>query len=120
MVDSLADGVELPVFGTDPTLSDTDADGLTDWEEVDAGSGPHSSMTRRSIPITTSTTNAEEVAAGTDATKIDTDADGSWDGSRGRRGTDPRDADTDDDLLEDGTEESFGSDPSNADSDNDA
>ena len=41
-LDGLADGVEVHQYGTDPTLADTDSDGLSDGLEVDPywGSNP--------------------------------------------------------------------------------
>lgn len=41
--DGLTDGAELFVHHTSQTLTDTDGDGLTDLEEIQLGTGPHTS-----------------------------------------------------------------------------
>ena len=71
-------------FGSDPSKTDTDGDGLPDGDEL---------------------------AAGTDPRLADTDGDGLSDGEEIATGTDPLDDDTDDDLLPDGWEVEQGLDP---------
>ena len=63
--DGLTDGEEVVTYGTDPLLADTDADGLTDGEEV--------------------------VTHGTDPLLVDTDADGFDDPTEINLGSDPLD-----------------------------
>ena len=93
--DGLSDYDEVTSTGTDPTLDDTDGDGLSDGDE-------------------TSTT-------GTDPLDADSDDDGLDDGAEvSDRGTDPLDTDTDDDGLSDGDEvNDVGSDPLDTDTDDD-
>ncbi|MEM7246790.1 MAG: hypothetical protein AAF533_15670 [Acidobacteriota bacterium] len=85
-VDTDADG--LPDFfeteiGTDPTVADTDGDGIDDGEEVLTGMNGFI----------------------TDPLDLDTDDDGIADGEEVMTtGTDPSDIDSDDDGLQDGTE----------------
>ncbi|MFT7623579.1 MAG: outer membrane protein OmpA-like peptidoglycan-associated protein, partial [Myxococcota bacterium] len=90
--DGLDDGVEdadqsgtVDEGETDPTIVDTDADGLTDSEEVDAG---------------------------TLGTNPDTDDDGLKDGADNE--PDPLDPDSDDDTFEDGEEVGCATDPTDA------
>ncbi len=87
--DSLLDGDEISVYGTNPYNRDTDGDGLTDAQEV-LGYG----------------TNA------TNPNAVDTDYDGLDDWSElNDHFTDPRSADTDGDGWSDGYEVSIGSNP---------
>ncbi|HUT53347.1 MAG TPA: FG-GAP-like repeat-containing protein, partial [bacterium] len=77
--DGLTDGDEVMTYGTDPLLPDTDGDGLTDGDEV--------------------------LAYGTDPLLPDTDSDGLDDGAEIlTHGTDPNNPDTDGDGLSDGDE----------------
>jgi hypothetical protein len=97
-VDDLdGDGVDAcgePFYGTNPTIADTDGDGLDDGEEINI--------------------------YGTDPNAADTDGDGLDDGEEiNDFGTDPNLADTDGDGLDDGVEIGQGTDPADADSDND-
>jgi hypothetical protein len=100
--------------GTSPD-QDSDGDGLTDLEELEAGSDPNNADTDGDyIP------DAEEVEAGTDPTQSDSDGDGLSDLEETVMGTDPVDPDSDDDGLSDGEEsEETGTDPSEADTDGD-
>jgi hypothetical protein len=93
--DGLADGAEVHTHETDPLDADTDNDGLTDGDEVNTHS--------------------------TDPLDTDTDNDGLTDGDEvNTHGTDPLDADSDDDGLSDGDEvNTHGTDPNDADTDND-
>jgi len=82
--DGLSDLAEYNSGASDPTKTDSDGDGLSDGEEV---------------------------AAGTQPLVADTDGDGIADGAEGTAGTDPLDSDTDDDGYSDGVEVKVGSDP---------
>ena len=87
--DGLTDRQEL-VAGTDPTDSDTDRDGLTDGEEVGT--------------------------FGTNALVVDSDGDGLGDGAEvNEHSTDPANSDSDGDLYPDGQEIDNGTDPNSAD-----
>lgn len=95
--DGLSDYVELYETDTEPTLIDSDEDGINDGEE-DADEDQ--------------LTNAEEVALGTDANRRDTDGDGLADGNEVKElATDPLKADTDEDGLTDEEEGILGLDP---------
>ncbi len=88
----LADAVFVPDVDpsttTDPTLVDSDGDGLADGGPVGED------------------TSCDGLWDGveTDATRADTDGDLLWDGDESARGTDPLDPDTDEDGLLDGVE----------------
>ena len=96
VTDADADGLSLTQeaeFGTDPELSDTDGDGLSDYSEV--------------------------VVTGTDPADADSDDDGLNDGDELSYGTDPYNADTDGDGAQDGREITGGTSPLIVDSDGD-
>ena len=84
--DKLLDGDEAR-YGTDPLKSDTDDDGLTDYDEISV--------------------------YGTNPLDADSDQDGLADGGEIARSTDPRDSDSDDDGFLDGVEVSKNTDPLN-------
>ena len=93
----------------DPTNDDSDGDGIPDYLDDDTdfdGDG---------------LTDAEEVAAGTDPLDADSDDDGLSDGDEvNTHQTDPNNADSDTDGLSDGDEvNTHQTDPNNADSDTD-
>lgn len=99
--DGLSDADEL-IAGTDPTNPDTDGDGLTDGQEVDSdGAGPD--IGTRTDPLRGDT---DGDGLGDDA-ELDTDGAGPDTGT----GTDPLDADTDDGGVPDGAEVWAGTDP---------
>jgi Zn-dependent metalloprotease len=84
--DGLSDGDEIHIHGSDPTNADTDGDGLSDGAEVQTH--------------------------GTDPLNPDSDADGLSDGDEViAHGTDPLDPDTDADGMDDGWEVAHGLDP---------
>lgn len=84
--DGLSDGEEVNAYSTDPTDDDSDDDGLTDGEEINEYR--------------------------TDPSAADSDGDGIPDGEEvNNYQTDPTDPDTDDDGISDGQEIAQGSDP---------
>ncbi len=98
---------------------DTDNDGLADaWEQLYFG---NLTQTGAEDPDHDGLSNAEELLAGTDPTKADTDGDGLSDGSEVKTlGTNPKSADTDGDGLSDSDEISiYHTDPKLADTDGD-
>ena len=144
--DGLSDTWE-PTVGLDPTLADTDGDGLTDGEEVlDEGTDPLEPDTdgdglsdgeevreHGTDPLVADTDGggvsdgAEVLVDGTDPldgsddiTDPDSDGDGLTDSEEELAGTDPDDPDTDGDGLSDGEEVTeHGTDPSDPDTDGD-
>jgi len=108
--DGLTDAEELLLFGTDVADADTDADGLTDGDEV---------VTYGSDPLVTDLdTDGDglldpvEVLLGTDPTLPDTDGDGLTDGDEVLvYDTDPLLGDTDGGGAADGDEVAAGTDP---------
>ena len=119
--DGVSDAVE-EFFGTSPETDDTDGDGLTDYTELyDTDTDPTvADSDEDGIPDGEADcdgdglTNAEEQAAGTSSKRTDTDGDGLTDGEEVKTyGTDPLQADTDSDGLTDGDEILLGLDPRN-------
>jgi hypothetical protein len=83
----------------DPRSSDTDGDGVNDFDEIRSGGNP--------MVVDTDgdgLTDAEEIAAGTSPAQPDTDFDGLTDVQELAGTTDPLKADTDGDGLMDGPE----------------
>ena len=98
---------------------DSDNDGLSDgWEQLYFG---NLTQTGTDDPDHDGLSNAEELLAGTDPTKADTDGDGLMDGTEVKTfGTDPTKVDTDGDRLSDSDEiNKYGTDPTKADTDGD-
>lgn len=116
--DSDDDGLlddEEDALGTDPFDTDTDDDGLSDFDEVN---------TYATDPLDADSDDdglddGFEIAAGTDPLDADSDNDGLPDGAENSAGTDPFDPDTDDDGLLDGTEVDIGTNPLATDTDSD-
>jgi hypothetical protein len=100
--DGLTDGAEVKSHGTDPRVGDTDKDGLGDGAEV----GTHRTDPRDADTDRDGLTDGREVASlKTDPLHQDTDRDGLTDGREvTRTKTDPRRKDTDGDRLADGRE----------------
>lgn len=114
--DGLDDYEEVVIYGSDPLDADTDGDGLDDGEDVAAGGDP-----TRQDSDGDGLLDPEEVALGTALDDEDSDSDGLSDYDEAEVfGSDPLDADTDGDGLQDGAEvRVHGSSPSQVDSDND-
>jgi hypothetical protein len=112
--DGLLDFEERVQYGTDPTMTDTDNDGLDDRTEVEGPTDPTAADTDGD-----GLTDGREVDIGTDPTVADTDDDGLTDGTEVTRGSDPTMADTDADGLDDGAEMDVGTDPTMVDTDGD-
>lgn len=93
--DGVDDGTEVNDLGTDPIDTDTDADGTIDGDEVAQGTDP--------LTADVAETSADDPAVETGAPG-DADGDGYPDDQELAIGTDPNDADTDDDGLLDGDE----------------
>ena len=121
--DGLTDYEEIRE-GTDPNNPDTDNDGLEDGEEVDLGTNPNNPDTDND-----NLTDKEEVDLGTNPNNPDSDGDGINDGEEVANGSNPNDSDspvvgggtdTDGDGLTDGEENNnHGTDPNNPDTDGD-
>lgn len=113
--DGLTDNQEIEI-GTDPNNPDTDADRLSDGEEV---------LRRNTDPLNPDTdgdrlSDGDEVLDhNTDPLRNDTDSDKLNDGDEIRLGTNPLVPDTDNDGLIDGDESPPCPDPLNPDSDDD-
>ena len=119
--DGIADFVEK-ALGTDPEKSDTDGDGLTDYEELYiAGTNPLKYDTDENGVNDADDdmdgdglSNKEEISLGTSVSSADTDEDGLSDYDEiNKYSTDPLKADTDGDTLNDGEEVAIGLDPNN-------
>lgn len=121
--DGLPDTTELMDHGTDPTVRDTDRDGINDFQEVQAGTNPTIAGTADNdgdgVP------NVYERALGTpvnvpNPTDADEDGDGLSDVDEAVHKTNPLNADSDNDGLDDGAEvHQFGSNPTLKDTDED-
>ena len=120
--DGLDDGIEV-ALGTIPTTCDTDGDGLSDGSEISIGTNPNSTDTDGD-----GLQDGWEVAnglnplasGGNDGASADPDNDGLNNSQEQYRGTDPWNDDSDDDGLSDGTEvNTHGTSPIKADTDAD-
>ncbi len=87
--DGLNDGDEFHLHGSDPTLADTDGDGLEDAEEVAAS--PATNPARADTDGDGLDDGAEVRTHGTDPTRLDSDGDGFDDGIEVAAGTNPLD-----------------------------
>ena len=112
--DGLSDAEELSA-GTDPWNPDTDGDGLLDGEEVVRGTNPLSSDGDMD-----GLSDFDEVCVyGTNPLEADSDGDDLDDADEIADGTDPMSSDTDGDGLSDADERDAGTDPLDPDSDGD-
>lgn len=123
--DSDSDGVPDAfenILGTDPNKSDTDGDGLTDYEEIsltDTDPLIPDSVQKGTTDANADSdgdglSNTEEIRRKTDPLKFDTDNDGLTDYEEiNTYGTDPLNPDTDSDGINDGDELHIGLNPSN-------
>lgn len=103
--DSLLDGYEISVLGSDPLKADSDANGVPDGEEDYDSDG---------------LTNLDEYQLGTDPLFNDTDFDGLLDDEEvNLYQTDPLNQDTDGDGMSDGLEIEYDTDPLTPDSNGD-
>jgi uncharacterized protein YegL len=114
--DKLLPGMEKRA-GTDPDKADTDADGLTDGEEiVGAGTDPTQADPPSSDRDNDGLADRQELQKGTDPLRPDTDGEGLDDGFEvGSFGSDPTEQDTDADGLTDDSERRLGTDPRDSD-----
>lgn len=95
--DGLSDYVEIYESGTDPTMKDTNGDGISDADE----DSDHDNLS-----------NIQEVKLGTDLKCSDSDSDGLTDGAEvGIYHTNPLSSDTDGDGVSDGKEVELQTDP---------
>lgn len=112
--DGLSDADELSA-GTDPWNPDSDGDGLLDGEEVARGTNPLSSDSDMD-----GLSDFDEVCVyGTNPLEADSDGDDLDDADEIADGTDPMSSDTDGDGLSDADERDAGTDPLDPDSDGD-
>ncbi len=88
---------------------DSDADGLTDTEEIELGTDPNNADTDGD-----GLSDGEEVEGSSDPLQADTDGDGLSDGEEAAANTDPNSADTDGDGADDGLEIDLETDPTDA------
>jgi len=123
--DGLDDGEEVNDYDTDPTEDDTDGDLLNDGVEIDIGTDPLDSDTdgggvEDGVEWEVDGTNPVDNPDDDNVLANDDDGDGLTNGQEQVLGTDPDDSDSDDDGLTDGYEvNTVGSDPTLPDTDGD-
>jgi uncharacterized delta-60 repeat protein len=117
--DGLTDWEEAYIYGTDPNAADSDGDGLGDGEEIAVGTGPNDpDSDADGMPDGWEDTYGLDPLDPGDAA-LDPDADGLTNLQEYQNGTDPGSPDTDGDGLEDGGEAGSGADPLLPDTDGD-
>ncbi|MDA0321568.1 MAG: hypothetical protein O2923_02470 [Verrucomicrobia bacterium] len=89
--DTLADGRELRIYGTLPSHTDSDADGMGDGWEIAYGFDPVVSNTGTGDGDTDGLIDRDEARYGTDPGNGDSDGDGTDDGDEVSQGSDPAD-----------------------------
>ncbi len=90
--DGLSDYEELNTYYTDPSKADTDGDSYNDKVEIDSGYSPHLGDKKRLMDDDLDKdglNDAWELILGTDLNKTDTDGDGFSDGQEVMSGYDP-------------------------------
>ena len=118
--DGLSDYDEINVHNTNPNEADTDGDGIPDDGEIDLGLDPNDDTDAALDPDSDNLTNLEEYENGTDISDSDSDDDGLSDGDElNTHGTNPLSGDTDSDGLPDKWEVDNGTDPDVADASDD-
>ena len=90
--------------GPNPTMKDTDGDGIPDGWEVINGLNPTDNTDAAGDADSDGLTNLQEYQLGTDPQNPDSDSDGIPDGTEFANGTDPSRADSDRDGLDDGVD----------------
>ena len=105
------------MIGTNKNMTDSDGDGLTDWQEyyqtitdpTEGDSDNNGVLDSREDCDFDGLTNIEEITYGTNITKADTDSDGINDGDEvNKYYTEPLSRDTDEDGVSDGKEIELG------------
>lgn len=107
-------GTQTLSTGSDPLMTDTDLDGLTDDQEHGMGTNPRDPDTDKD-----GVSDFAELQAQTNPCVYDTDGDGLSDGTEIAFGSNPNVPDTDGEGLSDREEFEQGSDPDRADTDGD-
>ena len=107
--DGISDGDEVSITGTNPVSNDSDNDGLSDRVEFELRLDPNQPTDASADMDGDGLSNLEEVQAGTRHDDFDTDRDGLSDGDEVLvHGSDPTANDTDGDRMIDGWESRFG------------
>lgn len=120
--DGIADGAEIHTYGSDPRLADTDDDGLSDAQEIPLGTAlnnPDSDGDGLLDGWEVANSLNPLSAAGDDGASADLDGDGLTNLQEQSAGSNPRSADTDGDGLSDSSELTLGTNPTLADTDSD-
>lgn len=120
--DGVADNIEIATYGSEPRLADTDGDGLSDPEEIALGTSlrnPDSDGDGLLDGWEASNSLNPLSATGDDGASGDIDGDGLTNLQEQAYGGNPRSSDTDGDGLADALEIANGTDIGNADTDND-
>lgn len=120
--DGLSDGDEVYVYGSDPLLKDTDGDGLNDSLEVTIGTSPtNPDSDGDGLPDGWEHDNGLDPLSleDDDGATGDPDNDGLTNIQELAQGGDPQDPDTDDDDLTDGQEVLIGTSVTSSDTDGD-
>lgn len=109
-MDGLSDKKE-DKYNADPTVNDSDSDGILDGLEVLSGTDPNNSRSRPADSDRDGVGDDLETKRGTNPLAADSDRDGVSDAIEIAINSDPLNPDTDDDGILDGKEYEFGSDP---------